>query len=150
MIHDLDSRERMGLATWSGSAWLNAAQYDDVSAGIANTDAGDLPAGVGWLGSSGVAVCVYADNSGTLDWARWTAAGGWVVQPDVAVAGKAYTDSVQVLYDASSSQVLVLLSDSAGALFSARYDGTSWSVSTALESTLSANPALPFGAALAR
>ena len=103
---------------------------------------------VGWVGTSGVAVCLFVDDdTGGLDWARWEAAGGWVVQSDEPVAGLGASDSVRLLQGAANARVLAFVSDAAGKLFAASYDGASWTVETpALETSLSSTVSVPFDA----
>jgi hypothetical protein len=142
--------ERIGLATWNGTAWVNPGEYYFINSDLANTGQGDFPSDVAWVGTSGVAVCVYPEaTTATLDWARWTAAGGWVVQTDVAMTGKSYTDSVQLLYNSAANRVIMILSDAASALYVGTYDGTTWTLTgTALETSLSSISARAFGAVL--
>jgi hypothetical protein len=73
---------------WNGNAWVNTGQFDNGFNHINGTDTGGFWAGAGWVGTSGRAVAVYSDqNTGQINYATWTAAGGWVVQADVAVPG---------------------------------------------------------------
>jgi hypothetical protein len=136
------------MAVWDGSAWVNAGQYDTFSPDLASTGAGDLCAAVGWIGTSGVAVCLFVDDdTGGIDWARWDGAGGWVVLPDLGVAGMGYADSVRLLFGGASNRAVALCSDAAGNLFAASYDGAAWTVEVpALEATLSSTLSVPFDA----
>jgi hypothetical protein len=148
-IESSSQAERLALATWNGTAWVNGGAYDSAAANLANTSDGDFPCSVGWVGATGVAVCVYADSStNTLDWANWVSGTGWVVQTDVAVAGKDYTDSVRIAYNALG-HLTALVSDATGKLWAMRYDGTSWTVTNggaSLETGLSSVASVPFDA----
>ena len=57
-----DGTERLGLSTWDGSAWVNAAEYDSHIRDVNDTATGDFQGCVAWVGTSGVAVCVYSDD----------------------------------------------------------------------------------------
>ena len=138
------SVERLGLATWTGSAWVNIGEYDsDLHNVVAS---GDIAGGVAWVGSSGVAICVYPNRvGGTLDWARWTSGSGWVVQTDVVIAGKGITESILMRSLKTQNRVMTLFSDSNSKLYAADYDGTTWTVtSPELESSLSSVTSMPF------
>ena len=107
---------------------------------------GDIAGGVAWVGSSGVAICVYPNRvGGTLDWARWTSGSGWVVQTDVVIAGKGITESILMRSLKTQNRVMTLFSDSNSKLYAADYDGTTWTVtSPELESSLSSVTSMPF------
>jgi hypothetical protein len=147
-----DGQERMGLATWNGSAWVNAGEYDSQITNANDTAIGDFPAAVAWVGTSGAAVCVYADNqTDTLDWLQWTAGSGWVVQGDVAMTGKGITESVELKTFATGNRVMLLLSDSNSDLFALWTDGTSWNTTnggSALTLSLSSIASVPFSFAI--
>jgi len=147
-----DGVERMGLATWNGSAWVNAGEYDSQITNANDTAIGDFPAAVAWVGTSGAAVCVYADNqTDTLDWLLWTAGSGWVVQGDVAMTGKGITESVELKTFATGNRVMLLLSDSNSDLFALWTDGTSWNTTnggSALTLSLSSIASVPFSFAI--
>ncbi|HEX6810987.1 MAG TPA: Ig-like domain-containing protein [Planctomycetota bacterium] len=148
----LDGQERLGLATWTGSAWVNAGEYDAQIRDVDNTATGDFPAAVAWVGSSGTAVCVYADDeTGTLDWVSWTAAGGWVVQSDVAIAGKGYTESVDLQAFANVADVMLVVADSNSDLYALTCDGTAWTITNGggtLETSLPSLASKPFSFAV--
>ena len=143
-----DGTERMGLATWDGSAWLHAGEYDSQIRDVNDTATGDFPGAVAWVGTSGTAICVYADNqTGTLDWAKWTSGNGWIVQGDFAIAGKGFTESVELVPFASGNRVMVVLSDSNSDLYSLWSNGTVWNPTnggTALTLGLSSITTKPF------
>jgi len=123
--------ERLGVATWDGDAWLDAGEIDSTIHDVDDAGEGDLPGAVGWIGTSGTAVCVYADaSSGVLDWASWTEADGWSVQADVAVAGKGATESVRMESVPGEERLLLVLSDDASAFYSLVYDG-GWQLAAA-------------------
>ena len=42
----------MGLATWDGSAWVDAGEYDSQICNANETAAGDFPAAVAWVGTA--------------------------------------------------------------------------------------------------
>ncbi|MEM7306291.1 MAG: IPT/TIG domain-containing protein [Planctomycetota bacterium] len=125
-----DGIERLGLATWNGTGWVHSGEYDSQITDVNDTATGDFPGAVAWVGTSGVAICVFADDAtGTLDWASWTAITGWVVQADVPIATKGTTESVLLEHLAGQNKVVAVLSDDLGQLFAATYDGLSWVVS---------------------
>ena len=107
-----------------------------------------------WIGTTGVAVCVYTDDvAGTIDWYRWTTGGGWALQTDVSIAGKGLTESVLMEAFPAQDELMVVFSDSNSDLFVATYDGTSWSVTNggaALETYVSKRDTVPFGVRLKR
>jgi parallel beta-helix repeat protein len=140
--------ERLGVATWNGTAWVNITEAASSLVDLANTGPGDFPCDVAWVGTTGVAVCVYpGSTTATLDWVQWTGAGGWVVQPTVSMPGKNYTDSVLCLSRSGASRIDVVLSDAAGALYAGVYDGLSWSTTaTPLSTVLSTSSGRAFGA----
>jgi hypothetical protein len=152
-IDENSGTSRLGLATWTGSAWANVAERDSgfnhLFAG-GNADSGYFWGGVGWVGSSGKAVAMYSDaDTGRINYATWTAAGGWAVQADVAVAGMgaATMRSVQLEAIPGQNKLLAVYSDSNSDLWAATYDGTSWTVGNAgvaLEASLSTNGIVPF------
>jgi hypothetical protein len=148
------SAERLGLATWDGAAWADAGEYDSQMRDVNDTATGDFVGCVGWVGTSGVAACVYPDNqTGTLDWARWTAGGGWAIQTDVAMAGKGFTESAVMRTFGAKDELMVIVSDSNLDLYALTYDGSAWVVMNGgvrLMSDLSSIAATPFSLAIKR
>jgi parallel beta-helix repeat protein len=146
--YDHDGVERFGMGVWDGVGWVNAGQYDTFSPDLASTGPGDLSAAVGWVGVTGVAVCLFSDDdTGGLDWARWDSVGGWVVQPDEPVAGFGATDSVRILYRADQTRVVALVSDDSATFWTASYDGATWTVTApAHEAALASTSSAPFAA----
>jgi hypothetical protein len=146
-----DGVERMGLATWNGNNWINRNEIDSQITNANDTAVGDFPAAVAWAGTSGTAICVYADDqAGTLDWAQWNG-GGWAVQGDFAMPGKGITESVQLQTFASGNRVMLMLSDSNSDLYSLWTDGTSWNTTNggaALTLSLSSITSVPFSFAI--
>ena len=146
--------ERLGLATWTGSAWVNPGEYDSQTRDVNDNAPGDVVAAVGWLGTSGTAVAVYSDNDvDTIDWATWTAGGGWVLQPDVtpSITGKGYTESVQIEMFGGQNELMAIFSGSNADLYAATYDGATWTVTnsgSALETGLSSVDSAPFSFAI--
>ena len=146
--------ERLGLATWTGSAWVNPGEYDSQTRDVNDLAPGDVVAAVGWLGTSGTAVAVYSDNDvDTIDWATWTAGGGWVLQADVtpAITGKGYTESVQIEMFGTQNELMAIFSGSNADLYAATYDGATWTVTnsgSALETVLSSVDSAPFSFAI--
>lgn len=137
-----DNTERLGLATWTGAAWIGG-EYDSQTANVNDTATGDLPGSVAWVGDSGVAVAVYSDDDGgTLDWARWDGTA-WSIGAPVAVAGKGFTESAEAL--TVGARALFAFSDSNGQLYGATYDGNTWVVSPVLEAGLYPAVTAPFG-----
>jgi hypothetical protein len=125
---------------------VSSAQYDSFSPDLASTGAGDDCAAVGWIGTTGVAVCLFVDDdAGGLDWARWDSGSGWVIQPDELVPGLGFTDSIRMVFDADTDRVAALVSDASGQLFAVAYDGLTWAVEQpAIETGLPATDSVPF------
>ena len=96
-----------------------------------------------------LAVAVYADGqTGTLDWATWTAGAGWVLQSDAAIAGKGETRSVQLLSFTNQDKILAVLTDGNSDLYAAIYDGATWTVTNSgspLETGITTLDSRPFG-----
>ena len=143
-----DGAERLGLATWDGSGWVNAGEYDSQIRNFNDTATGDFAGAVGWIGRSGIAICVYPDNqSATLDWASWTADVGWAVQSDVSIAGKGQTESIRIVDFPERDLLMVVLSDDSSDLYAATYDGATWIAAqggSPLETSLSSITTMPF------
>lgn len=148
-FYDLgDGTERLGAAIWDGSVWVNGAELDSQTRDVNDSALGDAPGGVVWTGA-GTAICVYADSvPGGVDWARWTASSGWVLQPPVVVPGKGFTESVQLVRGAPGATVLV--TDDSGALFGSRLSGTTWEVPQAPVLSVARTDSVAFWAAQKR
>jgi hypothetical protein len=138
------------VAMWSGSAWIDAARLESGSNVSAGTVSGRMNMAVGWVGTSGVAIALYADDvAGALDWGLWTSSTGWDLQSDVAIAGKDTSESLALVMTPGDDVLYALISDADGSLFVARYEGSAWSVTNsgaALEADLSAASGVPFAA----
>jgi protocatechuate 3,4-dioxygenase beta subunit len=149
-----DGTERLGLATWDGSSWLNPGEYDSQTRNVNDSAIGDFFGAVAWVGTSGKAICVYSDNnSGEIDWASWTSGAGWAIETDIPIAGKGFTESVLLHSYRGQDRILLLISDSANDLWSASYDGSSWTLENsgaALETDLSGIDSRPFSFSLKR
>ncbi len=143
-----DGTERLGLATWDGAAWVDPGEYDSQTLNVNDTATGDFHGGVAWVGTSGVAVCLYVDDqTATLDWARWTSGTGWVVQTDVSIPGKGNTESVVMESFTAQNVLMALFTDTSSDLFAATYDGTTWTITNggaALEVSVSSTSTAPF------
>ena len=143
-----DGTERLGLATWDGTTWLNGGEYDSQIIDVNDVAEGDFAGAVGWVGNTGVAVCVYPDdNTGAMDWARWTSAGGWVIQSDVTISGMGNMESALIGMFPGQNKLMVVLSDSNLDLFGATYDGTTWTITgggAAIDTDLIAVDSMPF------
>ena len=154
-FYDLgDGTERLGLSTWDGAAWQNTVELDSQILDVNDMGSSDFSGEVAWLGTTGTAVCVYPDNqSGTLDWATWTAGGGWVLGADLVVTGKGTGESAFLRSFPNQDRVMAVFSDSNGALYSATFDGTTWTLTNGgapLETNLSTISAAPFSFAFER
>lgn len=123
--------ERLGLATWTGGGWVDAAEYDSQIRDINDMAQGDFPASVAWLGSSDKAVCVYSDDSTEkIDWYTWTlGTQNWQHQNSASVPNKGYTESVQLATVPGQNALLALFSDDKMQLWSAVYSNNTWKVS---------------------
>lgn len=147
-IFDLgDGTERLGLLTWSGDDWVDVVELDSQIRQFNDTAQADWPGAVGWLGSTGVAVCVYPDEAtGALEWARWQSSGGWQLQTPVAIPAKSYSESLQLVE--AGGNIVVAVGDFVGGLFAASYDGTDWTVAPMqISSSLSSTGSAPFSLA---
>lgn len=154
-FYDLgDGTERLGLSTWDGAAWQNTVELDSQILDVNDMGQSDFPGEVAWLGTTGQAICVYPDNeTATLDWASWTAAGGWVLGADLAVPGMGTGESAFLRPFPNQDRVLAAFSGSNGNLYSATYDGTDWTLTNGgapLETNLSTIGAAPFSFAFER
>jgi hypothetical protein len=147
-IDEGNGTERLGLAMWEGSGWVDTKEGDSQIRDVNDQAFGDFPAGVAWVGTTSTAVCVYPDNeTGTLDWALWTASAGWMLQADAPIPAKSYTESVALAAVPNQSAVMALVSDSNNKLHSALYSGGSWNVSNGgqpISGQLSSLASLPF------
>ena len=127
---------------------MNTVELDSQILDVNDLGQSDFPGELAWLGTTGTAVCIYPDNqTETLDWATWTAAGGWVLGADLAVPGKGNTESGLLRSFPNQDRVLAVFSDSNGALYSATFDGTNWALTnggTPLETDLSTTGSAPF------
>jgi hypothetical protein len=143
-----DGTERLGVGIWTGDTWTAKEELDNQTRDVNDSAIGDMPGAVAWLAQAGVAVVVYADNqTGTLDWARWEQSRGWILENDVAFAGKGFTESVQIQVVDDDQRMVVLLSDDSLRLFATTYDGSSWQLSNSgdpLTNVLSNDDSMPF------
>ncbi len=145
------SDDDFNTAMWNGGSWINITAPSD-GTGV-NPGSGDAGVAVGWVGTSGVAVAVYSSTSGQIDWSRWSAGGGWVVQADEAVAGMGDTESVLMETFSDQNKLMAVLSDSNSDLYAVTYDGSNWVVTNggvALETGLSATDSVPYGFSIRR
>ena len=154
-FYDLgDGTERLSLATWDGAAWQDIVEIDAQILDVNDMGQSDSPGELAWLGTTGQAVCIYPDNeTETLDWASWTSAGGWVLGTDLAVPGKGTGETALLRSFPNQDRVLAVFSGSNGGLYSATFDGTTWTLTNAgapLETDLSTIGAAPFSFAFER
>ena len=147
-----DGAERLGLATWDGDSWVHAVELDSQIRNSNDTATGDFQGAVGWVGSTGQAICVYSDDqTGTIDWASWSGSVGWEQRGDITISGKGATDSVVLVQYEGRSLLLALLSDSDGNLYAASYDGVNWTVmesGSAIVTGISGSDSVPFASGL--
>jgi hypothetical protein len=74
-----------------------------------------------------------------------------VVQSDVAMPGKGFTESLDLQSFASGNRVMLLLSDSNADLYALTFAGTTWTVTNGggtLETSLSSLASRPFSFAV--
>ena len=139
--YDLGGTERLGLAMWNGASWVQGVEIDSQIRDVNHSARSDWPGEVAWVGTTGVAICIYPDNSpARIDWCRYTVGGGWTLQSPVGVSGKGFTESAVLREFQTQNTILAAFSDSYGKLWAARYDGSSWTVTNSaspLETTLS-------------
>jgi hypothetical protein len=115
---------------WDGTTWA-AIQDLDGEPGVAYTNqAGSFPVGVGWL--SGQAVAAYSHSGTLLNWAKWTAAGGWVLQspattsPPLAQQVNFTMVHLPATGVKPTESLALFIEDISGAVWSKRYDGQGW------------------------
>jgi hypothetical protein len=139
-----DGTERLGLGVWDGTGWVGAKEYDSTIHDWNDQGTGDQGAAVAWVGSSGQAVCVYADKGGgTLDWYSWTS-GDWKSGTDLPLSGKGVTESVVLHGYALRDEVVAVLSDDGARVYAATFDGKSWTAGpTPLAQGLAHTDAVP-------
>jgi len=138
---------------WTGSAWVAPSsplnpdiQYSYLAR------IGTMPAGAGWVGSTGIGVAVYSQAQPGLNWARYSpSTNAWTNQTDATMSPPlAEQTSFQVLTPRAGAQaVLVIMSDTLGGLWAKKYDGSTWSNTeggAALDTGLSTTTGQPWGA----
>ena len=99
------------------------------------------------MGTSGQAICVYADEGDrTLDWVRYDARGAWTVERDVRVDAKGTTASVRIESLHYRDSVFVMVSGERGRLLVVPYDHEGWSAEDLepVETELSSTTTVPF------
>ena len=139
-----DGTERLGLATWDGASWVDYGEFDSQTLDVNDEAVGEFHGSVGWLGTSGTAICVYPDDDDNkLDWARWTGSLGWSVESDVNVGGKRHSRSVLLRGFRSEAAALVLVSNEMGALHGFAFDGSQW-LTQELAKGLTSSDSVPF------
>jgi len=151
-FYDLgDGTERLGLAMWDGSQWMDKGELDSQTHDVNDQAIGDMPGQVTWIGQSHIALCIYADDQeGTLDWATWQTGRGWALENDVALPGKGYTESVAIGGGPSADRLVVLMSDQNLRLWATTYAAGQWQISNGgqpLSTVVSAGDAVPFSIA---
>ncbi len=147
-LEDAAAGSEPKVATWNGSAWIDAAKLEIGTGVSTGAQQGDLGVAVGWVGTSGTAIAVYSDElSGALDWGRWTGGSGWSLEPAFVIAGKGTTESVLLSAMPGLNTLWAVLSDSNADLWAATCNGSSWTLSNggaALETELSSIDGEPF------
>jgi hypothetical protein len=141
--------ERLMVATWDGTKWVDAKEIDSQIRDVNDKAYGDFPAAVGWV-SNTTAVAVYPDNqTGTLDWAAWatTSTTGWLIQLDVPILNKGYTESVLLARVPGKNELMLVYTDSTSKLGWGVFNGSSWSMSTLLSPNVAALDSMPFSLA---
>ena len=136
-------------AMWNGSTFTEVVDLDSNSSDYAGR-AGSVPVSVGWVGTTGTAVAVYAHSGGTLNWATWTSGSGWSLQtPATMTPSLSQQMGFQIRMLPSSGELALLIEDVNGALWAKSYDGTQWSDLNGgafIASSLWASSGRPFGA----
>ncbi len=118
---------------WDGTWKSNAiSDLDRDPKSSYPTRAGSIPVEVGWLGTTGRAVTIYAHQSKKLAWATWTADLGWIRQDQISFTpplddAVSYAMGSLPSVGALAKPALVLLiEDVTGRLWAKIYDGSSW------------------------
>jgi hypothetical protein len=92
-----DGTERLGLGIWTGSAWTDEGEVDGQIRDFNDGARGDFPGAVAWLGNSGRAVCLLADDSPKFSWWEWSSAtSGWQSRGGIVLPGNKAVESVQL------------------------------------------------------
>lgn len=143
--------ERLGLGTWTGAGWVGLKQYDDTIHDVNDNGTGDVPAALAWVGTTGKAVCVYADSGSDISWLSWSAGSSdWVQESDASVSSMGTMESVILRPLVTRDEVLLVLSDDKTQLYAAVGDGSSWTVAPGgpLTKTLAHTDSVPFDLAV--
>ena len=117
----------LSLATWTGSAFVNYDDWDDIGTGF--TD-GSILIGAAWMPDSSKAIVVYNDAqaSGVINYYTWTSSGSWDIQTDFPYPNMATMKSVKLISHSASNKVMALMGDSNNKAFAASFDGTTWTL----------------------
>jgi hypothetical protein len=109
-----------------GSAWTQVVDIDGTVGVVYTQRPGSLPSAVGWYG--GQAIAVYSKTPvGSLNWAKWAAAGGWQLQGPAAMT-PALAEQVDFSMVPTGGDGLALfILDQNGKIFAKRYNGSTWS-----------------------
>ena len=143
--------ERLGLGVWDGAGWVGLKEYDNAIHDVNDKGTGDLPAALAWVGTTGTAVCVYADTGSNISWRSWSAGSSdWVGQSDAVVSSMGTMESAILRPLATRDEVLLVLSDDKSQLYVATGDGSSWTVAPGGPRTkaLARTDAVPFSLAV--
>ncbi len=150
-VYDLgEGTERLGAATWNGAQWVDVGELDSQIRNVDDGARSDWPGEVAWVGDTGRAVLIYADNKpGELQWASWSEGVGWALETPVLISGKQLSESMHLVRSAAGVLVAAF-SDESGGLYAASYDGLGWTVAlggSAITSGVASLDTVPFSLA---
>ena len=124
---------RLQLAMWTGDAFSEGIYRDYMYPGT--WERASYSVSVGWIGSTGQAICVFMDGSnGTnnteiIRWLYWTqASNGWQWKSSVNVPNMDRINSIKLISKYDEDVAMAIISDRSGQLYSAETDGSSWTI----------------------
>ncbi|MDI6757023.1 MAG: hypothetical protein QME32_03265 [Endomicrobiia bacterium] len=135
-VSDGDSTgPNIGAAVWDGSSW---AQYATALAANSGGAVGDRPFDIAYGQSSGTGLVSYGKSSVAGRAYYVTYDGSWSAENYVSAVGNANIQRLALAALPSSDEILLLFNDADGKIGSARWNGSSWSAPSVIESTSSA------------
>lgn len=134
-VSDGDSTgPNIGAAVWNGSSW---SQYSTALAANSGGAVGARPFDVAYSRSSGKGVIAYGKSAIAGRPYYITYDGSWSAENYVSAVGNTNIQRLALAPLPSSDEILMLFNDADGKIGAARWNGSSWSSSSVLESTSS-------------